>query len=200
MATMRLFASRPRLTARQRESLASACTEASVDPHVLAVAHGTTVARPSATPGMLSEGVRQVSVAALRTHLAYGDDDGWTMVAWHEIDRGGWNPETRRLEVDQRGTVTDGIVRPGGRRHRIHMDHPARVAEVMSERVTATILFSRQVQLPDSNAMFTVVARRNLVDPTVSWLAVPGRGVKVDDEDVRAFATASMRRLQREFA
>lgn len=199
MAAMRLFRPRPRLTTQERDSLIATCTESVVDPSVLAVAHGTTIARPSATPGMPSEGVRQVGVAALPTHLAYGDDDGWTLIAWHEVNRGGWNPETQRLEIDQHGAVIDGIVQPGGRRHRIHMPHPERIAEVMSERVTATILFSRQVELPESSSVLTVVARRNLADQTIQWLAVPSRGVRVADEDVRAFAAAAVRRLQREF-
>ncbi|HIT74740.1 MAG TPA: hypothetical protein IAA98_04065 [Candidatus Avipropionibacterium avicola] len=196
---MPLFRSRPQLSPGERSRFRAACAEAGVDPTVLALAHGTIAARPSGAPGLSAEPPRGVAVTALTTHLGYGDEDRWTLVGWHEIDRGGWNPETFRLEIDQRGVVEAGLVRPGGRRHRIHLADPYRVPEVMTERVSATILFSRQVEMPESTTVLTVVARRDLGDQTITWLAVPSRGSAVDDPDVKAFAAAAVRRLRGEF-
>ena len=33
------------------------------------------------------------------TTLSYGDEEGWTHVGWHEIERGGWNAELRQAEL-----------------------------------------------------------------------------------------------------
>jgi len=182
-----LLRRRTALPSPVRGSLRAACRAASLDPHVLAEAPG---------PGPADQ--RRWAVA-LRSHLGYGSGDDWTFVPWHEVDHGSWNGETATLEVDQRGEVTDGLVRPGGRRHRIELTDPQRVPEVMADRVAATILFHRQLPVPDSAAVLTVTARRNLADQSLEWLAVPGRGVRTRDPEVRQFAAAAIRRLRREY-
>lgn len=136
---------------------------------------------------------------ALTSHLGYGSGEDWTFVPWHEVDHGAWNAETSTLELDQRGTVTDGLVRPGGRRHRVRLRHPQRVPEVMAERVASTILFHRQMPLPESSTELTVTARRNLADQTLEWLATPGRRVRTNDPEVQAYAAAAIRRLRKEY-
>jgi len=190
---MRLLRRRPSLPADQRDGLRTAM---GTPVRPLAVATGPDPAVPGA--------VRYV--VALPTHLAYGSATDWTTVAWDQIDRGSWNGETSTLEVDQRGPVTSlgeevgGIVERTGRRHRIRLEHPERVAQVMAERVAATILLHRSLTIPDRSAGVTVVTRRSLVDQSINWLAVPGRGLRADDPDVRSFAAAALRRLRREFA
>ena len=176
---------RPKLPATSATELTAACDLAQVESHPLAVALGPLGA----------------AVTALRTHVAYRTTQGtpWTLVAWHQVLRGSWNAETNTLELDQQGTVDRDLVRPGGRRHRVRLHDPARVPEVMSERVAATILFQRDVPVPDSRGTLTVTARRSLADQTVTWLALAGRGVRVSDPQVGDFASAAVRRLRFEF-
>lgn len=185
---------RPTLSAGDRDGLRTALGS-------LATSGRAVPARPLA----VARGGSVLAVA-LPTHLAYGAGDAWTIVPWHEVDLGRWNAETSILEVDQRGPLqpledaAGHLVERSGRRHRIPLEHPERVAQVMAERVAATILFHRALPMPGRSTSLTVVARRNLVDQEITWLASPGRGMHTDDPEVRAYAAAAVRRLRAEFA
>lgn len=202
---MRLVRRRPVLPAADRAGLRTAAAELGVADRALAVAVGPDPDRPGGV----------CHVVALPTHLAYGSGEAWTLIPWDEIDLGRWNADTDTLEVDQRGpllplgddagttsdsTAEGALVARSGHRHRIRLTHPERVAQVMAERVAATILFHRTLPMPGRGTSLTVVARRRLTDQQIQWLASPGRGMRTNDPEVQAYAAAAVRRLRREYA
>ncbi|MFW6599324.1 hypothetical protein ACQBAU_12180 [Propionibacteriaceae bacterium Y2011] len=164
---------RPRLTGVDRTGLREVCLASGLRWQVLAVAD----AEPSG------------QVVALPSHIAHGSGRDWDLLGWHVIDHGSWNPDTDTLELE---------LHPGGRK-KVRLHNPGLVAEVMTERVQASIVFQRYLEVPDTHSGLTVSARRNLADQTLSWQAVPGRGLRWNDPDVQAFADAAVRRLRREF-
>jgi hypothetical protein len=85
------------------------------------------------------------------TVLSIGGASGWQHVGWHEIERGGWNAELRRLSW----------VRLDGRRGAVDLADPGRLPELFRERVEATIVVRRFVALAGERGV-TISARRPL--------------------------------------
>lgn len=127
------------------------------------------------------------------------DHDGWRHVGWHEIERGGWNSETRRLSWQTYA----------GHREALELPDPARVPEVFAERVAASIVFERFVPAaPGSDRGVVVSGRRDLADlpsrrtgPTeIFWHTTVTRGVTWATPGVRELADAALTQLRREYA
>jgi len=79
---------------------------------------------------------------------------GATRVPWHLLDGADWDLEAGVLTVREVGTF--GQVRPV---HRLALDEPRRLLELVRERVTATIVLTRHVPVAAEGGI-TVIARR----------------------------------------
>ncbi|PDP88905.1 hypothetical protein CQJ94_03965 [Glycomyces fuscus] len=102
-------------------------------------------------------------------------------VPWQDIDRASWSPDTFTFLEEGSGEHTVRLrsdPAAGGVDYR-------RLAETVSERVTATILVNRFVPFPgaDSSTGFRLVARRPPGGTDVSWRIHLGEGV--DQRDPR---------------
>ncbi|WP_159940006.1 MULTISPECIES: hypothetical protein [unclassified Nocardiopsis] len=128
---------------------------------------------PAAARGGAEEPVLVATTRAL--HLPDG-----RAVPWQDIDRARWTPDTltfleensgEHVVALRSGPGTDGV------------DY-RRLAETVSERVTATILVNRFVPFPepDSATGFRLVARRPPGGAEVSWRVHLGEGVDPDDQ------------------
>ena len=126
------------------------------------------------------------------TVLSTGGSTGWQHVGWHEIERGGWNDELRRLSW----------VRLDGRRGEVELAEPGRLPELFRERVEATIVVRQFVPLAGDRGV-TVSARRPLggggpivwhtsLTRGLSW-RTPGVREAVDDALAQTRAEFDMR-------
>ncbi|OOC53053.1 MULTISPECIES: hypothetical protein [Nocardiopsis] len=105
--------------------------------------------------------------------------DGRT-VPWQDIDQARWTPDAFTFLEEGSGEHTVGL--------RSDSDSDGvdyrRLAETVSERVTATILVNRFVPFPstDSTTGFRLVARRPPGGTDVAWRIHLGEGVDPRDE------------------
>ena len=88
--------------------------------------------------------------------LSYGDEEGWTHVGWHEIERGGWNAELHKLTWALH--AAPGRSSPQGS---LELVEPGRLPELFRERISATIAIERFVPLVGERGV-TITARRDL--------------------------------------
>lgn len=122
--------------------------------------------------------------------LAEEDTGQWRLAGWHTIEQGGWNDQNRELRWEE----------TSGRRGSIIMDDPQRVPEVFRERVQASIVVQKHIQIEGTREGGVVSARRDLAHPDqpLSWRTWRGRGTP-DDDHTRAILEAAMAELKADF-
>jgi hypothetical protein len=133
-----------------------------------------------------------LSPAALSVRLDSGSAPGWRHTGWHEIERGGWNAETRQLHWQTYA----------GSRGAAALPEPGQVPAVFQERVAASIVFERFVPLtPGSDRGVVVNGRRDLADgPTrIGWYATLTRGVTWRTAGARELADSAIAELRDEY-
>lgn len=109
--------------------------------------------------------------------LAFETAGEWESQPWHEIDKGNWDEQTGRL----------AWTRADGTSEELELVDGKRLADLFNERVTASIVFRRRVELGGGRYV-AVALRRDLGydgERTV-WKATPGPGVDLSDPDVSA--------------
>jgi hypothetical protein len=125
--------------------------------------------------------------ATQRALLLPGRRIDWVTVAHAE-----WLDEEDALRVDQ-------MAGPDGstQRHRLVLDQPGRLPEVLRERVMSSIVASRHVPVLGRTGV-RVVARRVPGQDELVWQVVVDRGLDPGDERVRAAGQAGITALRRE--
>jgi hypothetical protein len=132
-------------------------------------------------------------IASLTT-LSYGDEGGWTHIGWHEIERGGWNAELRKLSWVLH--AAPGKPSPRGS---LELLEPGRLPELFRERISATIAIERFVPLRGERGV-TISARRDLgASGTVVWHSTLTRGLSWETDGVRAAVDQAMEQLRTEY-
>ena len=128
------------------------------------------------------------------TTLSYGDEEGWKHVGWHEIERGGWNAELRKLSWVLH--AAPGKPSPRGS---LELVEPGRLPELFRERISATIAIERFVPLVGERGV-TITARRDLGGTgTVAWHGTLTRGLSWETDGVRAAVDQAMEELRTEY-
>lgn len=129
-------------------------------------------------------------VLGLADALVYSDGTACHEVAWHEVDRGGWDHESRTL----RWTTVDG---GSGS---ISLTETGRLPDLFNERVTATIACVRTVGLSEAGTA-VITARRNLADPSSAliWRVAPGKGVQPERAAADPLVALELERLRAEY-
>lgn len=118
--------------------------------------------------------------------LLVATGDGWRRVPWERVDRARFDDDAERLEIVE---VADfGEPEPT---HLLLLAEPQRLLDLVRDRVTASILLSRNVPVPGSRGV-KVIARRSPVGGPVEWSYWLDRGLRPDDPAVR-FAIAAGR-------
>ncbi len=112
-------------------------------------------------------------------------------IEWVTIAHAEWSDEDDALRVDQMGG------RDGPERHRLVLDEPGRLPEVLRERVTSSIVASRHIPV-EGRAGVRVVARRVPGQDELVWQVVVDRELDPEDAAVQAAGETGIRALRRE--
>lgn len=135
--------------------------------------------------GHTSEG----QVVGLVDRLVFKAAGEWRQLPWHEIERGTWDEQARRLRwVEDSGTQTE-----------LELTGTGRLTDLFNERVTASIVCTQLVDLANGNAMIT--ARRDLGDPDrpLIWRVTPGKGVSTAEVNSDPLVAQEFERLRAEY-
>ena len=129
-------------------------------------------------------------VVGLLDRLVYRTVDGWSQLAWHEVERGGWDAETGRL----RWTNT------AGEAVELDLPKPGRLPQLFNERVTATIICTEILPLAGSHSA-VISARRNLAQPDAPliWKVSPGIDTTAEQVVDDQLVAVELERLRSEF-
>ena len=115
-------------------------------------------------------------------HLASGK--GWRRLPWERVDRAGFDDESERLHVVE---VADfGELEPT---YELALVEPRRLLELVRERVTASVLLTRNLPVTGTRGV-KVVARRSPVGGPVEWSFLLDDGLQPDDPRVVAAVAA----------
>lgn len=114
-------------------------------------------------------------------------------IPWEDVQAADWDRDSNVLRVSEVGTW--GEQRP---EHRFTLTEPALLLQLVRERITASIVLQRHVQL-DGRRGLRVVARRapHGRDP-VRWIYEYDEGVDPADPAVRAAAEEALAAAQQE--
>jgi hypothetical protein len=101
-----------------------------------------------------------------------------TGVAWSQIDTATWDGDDRVLMVSEIPDETGDQ-----RRHRVVVDEPDPLVDVVRERVTASVVISRRIPIKGHRGV-RVTGRRTARDELM-WSVLLDPGVNIDDPDTR---------------
>lgn len=126
--------------------------------------------------------------------LSYRNEDAWEHIGWHEIERGGWNAELRRLSW-----VLYGAPAEAATRRSLDLTEPGRLPELFRERVLASIAVEKFVPLSGERGV-TITARRDLGrSGAVSWHGTLTRGLSWHTAGVPAAVDQAMEQVRAEY-
>jgi hypothetical protein len=128
------------------------------------------------------------------TTLSYGDEAGWTHVGWHEIERGSWNAELRRLSW-----VLHAAPSKSSPRGSLELVQPGRLPDLFRERIVASIAVEKFVPLVGERGV-TITARRDLGGSgTVVWHSTLTQGLSWQTDGVPAAVDQAMEQVKAEY-
>jgi hypothetical protein len=129
-------------------------------------------------------------VLGLTDRLVYPDGEGWAQIAWHEIERGGWDQAAQRLHWTS----------VNGAEVALPLDDPGRLPQLFQERVNATVAYTQHLTF-DGRRSVVISARRSLVDlgAPLSWHLTPGKATTAEQVAASTEVELELRRLRRDF-
>lgn len=129
-------------------------------------------------------------VIGLVDRLVFRNGGQWRQVPWHEIERGAWDEQTRRL----RWTEISGA------RTELALTETGRLTDFFNERVTASIACTRVVELATKGTA-VITARRDLGEPDrpLIWRVAPGKGVSLEEVEADPLVALEYERLRAEY-
>ncbi|MGI5270137.1 hypothetical protein ACQEUU_13370 [Nonomuraea sp. CA-218870] len=117
------------------------------------------------------------------TTLALFLPDG-TKVPYETVDKASWDEYGLRL------------ITTGGDRHEVRVPEPRLLPETLRERVNATIVVNKHVQLPGRGGV-RLVARRRPGGEVIGWNLVFDEGLDPEDPGLRAQAEQALEGMRR---
>ena len=129
-------------------------------------------------------------VIGLPGAMLWGDGESWRSFPWHQVTTGQWDGLRGRLTWLDAGGVAHVATLEGG----------GRVAELFNERISASLVISRRVDL-EAGQHITLALRRNLEPGSdqTAWQVIPGDGVDLQDPHVRARVDQELATAQTDF-
>lgn len=113
-----------------------------------------------------------------------GDPD--LRLPWQEVEAADWDAEAELLRVVEVGTF--GLERP---EHLLRLEEPARLLQLVRERVTASIVLQRHVAVHDGRGLTVLGRRAPSGRGGLAWFHRYDPGVDPDDPAVRRAADAA---------
>lgn len=128
-------------------------------------------------------------VAGTRDALHIGD----LRLPWEDVGAAEWDADTSTLTVNELGSGR-------GQRpvHRLVIEEPGRLLELVRERVTATIVIQRHVPLQGRRGLEVVARRPARGGAQLRWSLEYDEGVDPTDPYVQRAAEAAYAELRRE--
>lgn len=145
---------------------------------------------PGGRPRVLAWGEHaDGAVVGLPQLLAIQTGTSWRTIAWDEIVTGGWDRERSALRWST-GATTESLV----------LTSPRRIPELFQERVQASIVMTRFVEIDGTDGV-NVSARRNPGVPSavLRWQATPSGNTTMADPAVQAEVERVLAELRAEW-
>ncbi len=111
---------------------------------------------------------------------------------WEQVEDASWDQESSILQVTEIGTY--GAQRPA---YAFAMDDPARLLQLVRERVTASIVLQRRVPVRGKKGL-TIIGRRSPIGGPITWMHAYDPGLDPDDPAVRLVADQALGDAQAE--
>jgi hypothetical protein len=118
---------------------------------------------------------------------------GTVRIPWEQVETADWDRDDERLRVVEVGEF--GIERPV---HVFTLADPARLLQMIRERVTASVVLQRRVVVSGKRGLNVVGRRAPRGDGEISWACEFDLGVDPSDPTVRAAAEEGLRAAQAE--
>lgn len=116
-----------------------------------------------------------------------------TRIPWEQVKSADWDAEATTLTVTEVGSW--GAVRPV---HKVSLDEPVRLLQLIRERVTATVLLSRHVAVEGRKGVRVIARRAPSADREITWVYEFDEGIDPENEAVRRAAQGAMALAQEE--
>ena len=113
-------------------------------------------------------------------------DDFWRSWGWEQVLRGGWREGESVMFWEATGECLECV-----------LDSPGELLSIFRERVLASTVMTSNHDLP--HGAVQIIARRNLLDGNVTWLASASGGASLEDPGTAAFVVAETDRLRSEY-
>ena len=114
------------------------------------------------------------------------------LLPWETVEDAGWDAEESRLRVTLVGEY--GRPRPS---YLLVVDEPALLLQLVRERVTASVVLQRRVEVLGKRG-FTVIGRRSPVGGPIAWMHAYDAGVDPADPAVARAAEEALGRARGE--
>ncbi len=134
-----------------------------------------------ATDGTVVAGSREAF------YLADGAGEVSLRLPWERVEAADWDRDASVLQVAEVGTWGEQRVI-----HRVPLDDPRDLLQLVRERVTASIVLQRHVPVTDRRGLRVVARRSPVGDAPVQWFFEYDDGVDPDDDLVRSAASAAL--------
>ncbi len=112
--------------------------------------------------------------------LLLPDGDGYRRLGWEQIERAEWDRDRAELLVVE--TADFGEPEP---RHRVKLEDPHRLLELVRERVIASVVVRRYVPVEGRRGLTVVARRAPYRDGPLAWSFVVDRGLDATSPAVR---------------
>jgi len=134
-------------------------------------------------------------VAGTRDSLYVRSSEGAaeTRVPWQLVQAADWDQETSVLRISEVGSW--GERRP---EHRLTLESPGNLLELVRERVTASVVLQRYFPVDDQRGFRVIARRAPSGDLPIRWLLDYDQGVDPDDPEVQRLAHEALEAARNE--
>ena len=112
---------------------------------------------------------------------------------WEQVEAADWDADVSLLTVKEVGSW--GAVRPV---HRLTLEDPQRLLQLVRERVTATVVLQRHVPIAGRLGVRVIARRAPGGERAISWVYEYDEGIDSTDPAVRDAAEAALASAQEE--
>jgi hypothetical protein len=120
-------------------------------------------------------------------------EDDSVRIPWEQVETADWDRDEERLRVAEVGDF--GVERPV---HVFTLSDPARLLQLIRERVTASVVMQRRVVVSGTRGVVVVGRRAPRGDGEITWAYEFDPGVDPSDPVVREASAAGLRAAQAE--